>query len=211
MNHPNLPIDPRPRVRRTISQLLEDFLDGLQGEDFTLVQLLAALGPRAYGMTILIFALPNMVLGGVPGVSTVLTLPILLLAIQMMIGLNRPWVPKFAANISFERKNFALMVEKSKPYLNRIERFFRPRWMWLTGTYAKHVLGAFCIIVSLVLMLPVVFGNFLPSTALALVAIGLIERDGFCIVGGALFGLAGTIYAMVFYGSIAQFLLHVVH
>lgn len=208
MNQSNLPIEIRPRHRRTISALLEDYIAEVKNERFTLAEFLSALGPRAHGVTIIIFALPNLILGGIPGVSTVLGFPIFLLAMQMMLGFNRPWVPKFLGRIEFKRSSFQTVVGKAAPYLNKVERLFRPRWMLLTGRYAKHFLGALCIIVTLVLMLPVLFGNFMPALGLTLIGIGLIERDGFCIIGGLLAGIASMVYATLFYGSIMKALLY---
>jgi hypothetical protein len=64
------------------------------------------------------------------------------------------------------------------------------------------VIGAFCLILSIVLVLPVPLGNMLPGIALCLIALGVLERDGLWIAGGVGVGLIalliawGVIYAL---------------
>ena len=45
-------------------------------------------------------------------------------------------------------------------------------------------MGAVCLLLSLILVLPIPFGNMLPSLAICIIALGMLERDGAWILGG---------------------------
>ena len=53
-------------------------------------------------------------------------------AVQLAIGLPRPWLPRFLAARSLSRTDFARMIERVEPYLMRVERLLAPplrgRW-----------------------------------------------------------------------------------
>jgi hypothetical protein len=57
--------------------------------------------------------------------------------------------------------------------------------------------GAVCLILAVIITLPVPLGHMLPGTAISLLALGLIERDGLAIgIGVATAGLALVIVAV---------------
>jgi hypothetical protein len=51
-------------------------------------------------------------------------------------------------------------------------------------------------------MVPVPFGNALPSFGIAVVAAGLLQKDGVAIAIGSLIGIAGTVYVLAVIGGI---------
>lgn len=73
---------------------------------------------------------------------------------------------------------------------------------FLSSRLAEKVLGVFCLSLALILILPIPLGNMLPSLAIALIGLGLLERDGLWIVLDIGTGLAivfivsGVIWAM---------------
>ena len=83
------PAAARPRVRRT-SEVLREAVLAEPGERISVEQLDRALGRRAYGALMLLFALPNLVPVMPPGVSSVLSLPLLLLSVQLAAGRVAP-------------------------------------------------------------------------------------------------------------------------
>jgi hypothetical protein len=87
-------------------------------------------------------------------------------------------------------------------YLSMMERWLKPRWAWLTSDLMERVIGVWLVFLTLVLLVPVPFGNALPSFAIAIVAAGLIEKDGAAIVVGSLIGIAGTFYVVILLGGL---------
>jgi hypothetical protein len=192
-----------PTASRTSSILL-DFARRFPGERVRLQDLSQLLGNRSFGFLLFIFALPNTLpMIGIPGVSTLTGLPLVLIALQMMVGLPRPWLPKWLLSRSLHINDFRRLIEKTAPWLQKIEYLMRPRWLALTTLQGERFLGAFCLILGIVLSLPLPFGNLLPAIAVALIALGLIEKDGVVISAGMVFGvislfvLWGVLWAVV--------------
>jgi hypothetical protein len=154
-------------------------------------------------LLLLVFALPNTVPLGIPGLSTLTGVPLTLVALQMIVGMRAPYLPRWLAQRSIARESFTRLIEATAPWLRRLERFMRPRWLGLTGLAGERTLGAFCFLLALVLVLPIPFGNWLPSIAIALMALGLIEKDGALMSAGVVVGLlslallSGVLWAML--------------
>ena len=83
------------------------------------------------------------------------------------------------------------------------EKLLRPRWSWLVGPRAEHVLGALTLVLAVVITLPIPFGNMLPAFAICLIALGVLERDGLWACFGILVGaLALLLSATVAYAML---------
>lgn len=200
---------PRPHRPRA-ADLLEEFITNFQGSTITLADLLNALGHRAFGVAMLVFALANLLIANIPGISTVLGLPLILISTQMVMGHTKPWLPKRLAERAFKRVTFERMIKRSVKVLRSIEKLIKPRLLALSEHKAERYLGAIACAMSVVLALPIVFGNWLPAWGLAFIALGMIERDGLFIILGWLLGLLATAYAVAFYTGFAYMLKWVV-
>lgn len=190
-----LPRAPKPKA----AEVLEEFLANSTGDTVTLGDLMAALGGRAFGVAIFVFAVANLLIANLPGMSTILGIPVVLIAAQIMLGLERPWLPQALAQKQIKRTTLAKMTREMTRVLRKLERFIKPRWLVLSEKRAERILGAYCFLIGLVLTLPIVFGNWLPSWALAFMALGLIEKDGVFISIGMAIGLLAISYAVAFY------------
>ena len=163
--------------------------------------LLQALGDRALGALLFVFAVPN-VLPVPPGTSAILGAPLVFLAAQLAIG-RGPWLPALIADRSMGRAEFGTLMARIAPWLERAERLLRPRMSWLAAPPMEYGLGLICLALSIVLVLPVPLGNMLPALAISLLALGILERDGVWVLAGlgtaAVAGtvVSGVVYAMV--------------
>ena len=166
-------------------QRVSDLLDHLSRtwphERVSLGDVTRLLGERGYGVLMFVLALP----GAVPGVASIAAIPLTLVAVQLAIGLPRPWLPRVLAARSLSRAEFARMVERVAPYLRRIERLLRPRFMLLTGRIGERLIGLMCLILALLLTVPILF-NWPLVVPIALMALAVLERDGvFAVIGFA--------------------------
>ena len=182
---------PKPR-RPTLSAVLTALASDWDQPRISVAQLMAALEDRGLIGLLLILAIAN-VIPNPPGTSAVLGLPMLYLSWQMMHG-GMPWLPRFLAARSFDIEFFRAVVTRAMPHLNRVERLLRPRLPVLSGPRAMTLLGAVCVLLSVVLVLPIPFGNLLPAAAIAIIALGALERDGIWIAGGVIFGITSTVF-----------------
>ena len=180
-----------------LSQELLHLASTATAERITLQDLLDGIKSHARPTLLILFALPNTI-PSIPGTSAITGLPLVYLTLQMMLG----WpiqLPGFIGNRIFKRADLLAVLRRAEPWLARIERILTPRWRALSTARAERLLGAFCLALSLLIMAPVPFGNILPSITIILIALGMMERDGYFIaaglaVGTAAWGLVGALY-----------------
>ena len=113
-----------------------------------------------------------------------------------------PGCPDSCGGRSFNRETFANIVSYVVKYLSKIEAYLKPRWAFLTAGFMDRVIGIYMTFLTIVLLVPVPFGNALPSFGMAIMAAGLLEEDGLAIIVGALIGLAGTVYVIAVVGGL---------
>lgn len=171
-----------PEGRLPLSAMLHALAHDDSRERIAVGDLLAALGDRALAALLFVFAVPN-VLPVPPGTSAVLGAPLVFLAAQLAFG-RRPWLPAVIARRTMTRADFAALVRRIGPWLARAERLLRPRVEQLAMPPMEHLVGAVCLLLAVVLVLPVPLGNMLPALAISLLALGILERDGLWILAG---------------------------
>ncbi len=181
----------KPRHER-LSRALTRIAQEAQGERITLGDLLAALRARAFGAMLLVFAFPNM-LPSPPGLAAVLGLPLVVLSALMMTG-REPWLPEFIARRGLQTATFRTMIDRATPWIQRAERLLRNRLLPLTGAVGQRAFGALCLLLALVLMLPVPFGNLMPALAISVLSLGLLERDGAWVLGGFVVSVGAVLW-----------------
>jgi hypothetical protein len=192
-----------------ISDQLNAFAAARANGRVSLGDLATEFGDRAFAVLILILSLPNAVgLGAIPGLSTVFGVPQIFIGLQMMFGRERLWLPAVAARRSISGADFKRAVDKATPALRRIEGGLRPRLLVVSSPAFERVLGFGFVVLAAIVSLPIPFGNQPPAVASAVAALGLIERDGVCILGGFVLGLMATAIALavVFGGAAVLYL-----
>jgi hypothetical protein len=185
---------PRGPPAKKLSEILMQLAADTGRERVAIGELKEALQGRAFGALMLIFAFPN-ILPSPPGLAGILGLPLVFLSAQMMAG-RPPWLPQFIANRSMPRSSFAAVFDRAAPWVARAERMLRHRLAFLTWGPSQQALGAVCLMLSLLLMLPVPFGNMAPSIAICLIALGVLERDGVWVIAGLVASIGATIWVV---------------
>lgn len=186
---------------RPLSQVLPELAAVGQGDRVSIGEMLAALDFRARGALMTLLAIPN-TLPGIPGTSFVTGLPLALLTFQMALG-RPPRLPAFISRRTLPRAGLAAVLNRAAPWLARGERHLRPRLPLLVSAPAERAIGILTVILSLIVMLPVPFGNMLPALAIIAFALALMEKDGaFTIVGLVLSALALGVVTFVMWALV---------
>jgi hypothetical protein len=163
----------------------------------SLRQLLAALGEQGLLVFCGVLAAPFLLPVTVPGMSTVLGLPMLLIGFAVMVS-RVPWLPERLLNHSLPAVTVRGVLHKVRGWAERFEHLVRPRWLGLTGgRVINAVNGALVILAVVLLMAPiplVPFVNSIPALAVLLLCFGMAERDGFVIAIGYFTTLVATVY-----------------
>ncbi|KTD32017.1 exopolysaccharide biosynthesis protein [Legionella israelensis] len=169
--------------RRSSDILLLIASDKSAGKTVSYRYLFNMLGERAFGLVLLFFALPSALpLSAIPGVALVFSIPLALCSLQMILGRQTLWIPGIIARRSVEHETLKKMIEKALPFLVKMEQLLRPRLVFLFRRPIEMVTG-FCIfILSILLMLPIPFSNFILSGLIILFSLGFIEKDGLFIL-----------------------------
>jgi hypothetical protein len=180
---------------RKVSEILAT-LRANANERVKLADIVAELGERAFGVAMLLFSLPNAVgIGVIPGISTLFGVPQIILALQMLAGFERPWLPVWLLEKSIARADFERMIDKGLPILIRVERYLKPRAAALTGPLVERLMGLVFLVLAAVVSLPIPLGNQPPAVAMAVVALGLTARDGVFVAAGCVMGVAAVAIA----------------
>jgi hypothetical protein len=187
--------------RLPLSQVLHVLADDTIRERISTGDLLAALGDRAIGALLFIFAFPN-VLPTPPGTSAILGAPLLFLAAQLAFGLQ-PWLPAIITKRSMSRDDFQTLIRRIGPWLARAEKLLKPRMSSLALPPMEYLIGLVCLLLAALLVLPIPLGNMLPALAISLIALGVLERDGLWVLAGmvtaglAIMVVSGVVFALI--------------
>ncbi len=184
-----------------LSTVLAALADDCAPERVSVADLLVALGDRALGALLFVFAFPN-VLPMPPGASAVFGAPLVFLAAQLALGM-RPWLPALIQRRSMAKRDFAALVWRVNPWLIRAERLLRPRFSAFAHPPMEYLIGAICLLLALIVLLPIPLGNMLPALAICLLGLAVLSRDGICALLGLLAAAAalalvsGVVWAML--------------
>jgi len=166
----------------SVSEILDQIGAG-KARKVSVADILDAFGDRAFGALIFVFAAPLM-LPMPPGASAILGAPLMFITAQWMLGRRTLWLPQALLDRTMSMSDFRAVTTKMKPYLQRLERRMRPRLTFMYNRFGDRLLGAVCFALSIIVFLPIPFGNMLPSLAIAAFAIGAAERDGLAAIVG---------------------------
>lgn len=173
---------------RSLSATLSGLASDQNRERISVRDIFEAMGDRAFGALMLVFALPN-VIPTPPGTSVILGGPLIFLTAQLALGM-KPWLPRFIADRSMSRSDFSSLAGRIAPWLNRAERLLKPRMRFLTRPPLENLAGIVCFVLAVILTLPIPLGNMLPALAICFFALAILERDG-------LFAILGHVVAVV--------------
>lgn len=181
---------------RPFSQVLED-IGQKDDPKLYLGELVNAFGERGFGALMLFLGLVSAVIGAIPGSTTVLGLPILIIAFQLVIRQDQLWLPKWALASSIGRSDYREAIAGVLPRLRRLERWSRPRLSVMTSEISEVLIGLACMILCSILVLPIPGGNLIPSLIIVAFGFGLVQRDGLAVLAAwtaiALVCIAGLI------------------
>lgn len=177
-----------PNATKQTSDLLEEAIVSFDAETVPLGALVDVLAERAFGMVLLVLALPCAIpfLYGVP---QAMSLPMVFIAVQLAAGRRTLWLPGALRDRTLKKESLVDMMARAKPWLERFEKISKPRLGALTRRPMEQVIGLLFVLFSLTIMVPLPLTNTLPGIAIAIASLGFIERDGVLVFLGTLLGV----------------------
>ena len=183
--------EPKEAQPRSVSRVLLDVANERR-ERVSIGDLERALHGRSFGPFMVVFALPNL-LPFPPGTSTILGIPLLFIAWQLVIGRREVWLAPFLRKRSISHLRYRTMLARALPRLRRIERMMRPRrWPFAPGEGGR-IIGLFALTMAVMTVVPLPFANWLPAAASLCVGIAMTARDGVWLWAGVAVGVVALV------------------
>jgi hypothetical protein len=171
------------------SQRLDRLARDAEGAAVTLDWIFGQLRERAFGLVLLVLALPCCIpfLYGIP---QIVALPLLFVSAQLVIGRRLPWLPRRLGARTVSSGALLSIAQRAGPWLVRIEAVSRPRLVALTHAPLDQLVGLALLVFSASILVPLPATNTVPGIAVVIVAMGLLQRDGVLVILGGLLGTA---------------------
>lgn len=182
-----------------ITKKLHALIRSLPPTGVTLSELIHRVGSDGLLILTALLTLVFIIPVSIPGVSTVFGAAILLIAVSRLFG-RELWIPARLKHKTIGTKKLRPVLRKALSWLHKIERVSRPnRIQWLVAEGPMEQLNNSALILGAVLlMVPfgfIPFSNTFPALALLFMAIGLLQRDGVCV----LLGYVGNVATMIYF------------
>lgn len=181
--------EPGDSAEMAISERLASLATEAPGERVTLGWILDQLHERAFGLFLLILALPCCIpfLYGIP---QIVSLPLVFVSAQIVLGRRVPWLPEKLRGRAVAVSSLADLAARAGPRLKWLEALSRPRFSVLTRPPMDRVVGLALLLFSASIMVPLPATNTVPGFAVVVVAMGLLQRDGVLVAVGSVLGTA---------------------
>lgn len=167
-----------PRVSDLLTATLRDWPE----ERISFGALVDATQGRGFGALVVLVSLPCLIPLPVGFSGPLFGGMLCLLACQMILGFEHPWLPAWMRRISMTRETAAKFVGRLDPWLHRLERLCHPTWPWALTKNGQRVVGGFLILTGIALAMPVPLTNIPIALVMIGYGVGLMERDGRLLV-----------------------------
>ena len=185
----------------SVAGKLDKVIATLPPDKVTVAEIRDLVGDDAVLLLTLLLCIIFMVPVSIPGVSTVFGAAILLSGVSRLLG-QKLWLPSRVARRELQADKVKSGLSKGSTWMHRIEGISRPHrmeWVFLAGS-GNTISNLALILGAVLLMAPfgfVPFSNTLPALALMLLAMGMLQRDGLCVLLGHLTNLLTMAYFAV--------------
>jgi hypothetical protein len=149
---------------------LREFLEGLEG--------------RSYAFAILALNVPNVIPTGIPWLSTITGVPMILLLAQYFAGRPVPSLPDMIGKRGLPRGKLQDFLGRARRFIRWLETTVHARYEWWVGGLPRRLLIMAWTANIVILALPIPFDNLFPAYAILFFCFALIEDDGLMAICG---------------------------
>jgi hypothetical protein len=178
------------------TEILENVVSKTSADKIPIRDLIEAMDVGGFGLIMTIVSLPILI-PLPPPFPSLISIPMMIFSFQLMLGFESPKLPKRFSNISIKRSILATIIEKSSPYIRKAESLVHPRLLILSDQFFKRIIGFFCFIFAMSVLLPLPLSNLIPGLGYLLASFGLLGRDGLIIILGLVVGCIGTLFTII--------------
>ncbi|PTN11480.1 exopolysaccharide biosynthesis protein [Nitrosomonas aestuarii] len=183
---------------RSTSELLETVVIVYRSDTLTVGEIKNSLHERGFGVLLAIAALPLCLPVPVPpGYTTFFAIPLFIFSVQMIIGMQAPWLPAWIEKKKIKRTSLEKLIAKASPWLKKIEKKLQPRLTYISVHTWERIIGIFSFVFALSISLPIPLTNFPPGWGILIMSLGLLSKDGITILIGMIVGTIGVGITMI--------------
>ena len=175
---------------------LEGMFAGPRDSVLTLDEFLGGLQGRSYAFAILALNIPNCIPTGIPWLSTITGVPMLLLLVQFFAGRPVPALPGKIGRRGLPRGKLQACLSRARRTIRWLEDTVHARHEWWVIGMARRLLLLAWSANILLLALPIPFDNLFPAYAILFFCFALIEDDGLMAIMGWLLTLITAIWTI---------------
>ncbi|GAA0617438.1 hypothetical protein GCM10009547_19590 [Sporichthya brevicatena] len=188
---------------------LSDRLDAWLGDDEpkTLGGLLKHFGQQAFAVAFVLLMMPSALPIPTAGITHVLEAATLLLALQLVVGRDEPWLPRRVRDKELK----SLQSEKARRRLvtplEKVEKIARPRFARTVQSNAGRIVFGLIVVLFVIgaIVAPPFSGlDTLPSAGIVLVSLGVLFGDAILVGVGVLAGVGGMALIVALAGTVAS-------
>lgn len=166
-----------------LNQLLDRIDDSAtDNEHVTVEEILDAVGRRSFGPLLLVAGLVTLapLIGDIPGVPTIMGVTVFLIAVQLLVGRQQFWLPRWLLDRSISADKLTRAVQRMRKPARFVDRFVRARLTPLTTGPMIRVIAVVCMLIAMAMppMELVPFSANGAGAALTAFGLALIARDG---------------------------------
>jgi hypothetical protein len=185
---------------RSLLATLDRLFAGPRDSHLTIADFLEGLETRSYPFIVAALALPCCIPTGIPLISTVTGIPMILVVAQAFLGRTTPWLPASIGRYALSRSRLQDFLARMRPRLERIEAAIHPRYSWWVTGIPRRLMHVACAVDIVILALPIPFDNLFAAWAILSFCLALLEDDGLMAMLGwlmTLVTLAWTAFLLV--------------
>lgn len=181
-----------PKLSKELNRF---FFEEKRGDTVTLENVLDLAGERIFGFLFVILSLPSALPLPAPIISIPFGIIMIVLAVQLIIGREEPWLPAKFAKRPIKLETAQKFVKAGIPFLQKIEAVSRPRLPFICTTIpGKVIIGIAIALMSICMMIPIPTTNTLPAIGIFVTGFGLLEDDGAISLGGLTICVIAAVY-----------------
>ena len=173
------------------TKAIEDVVNSSSNDRVSINDVINAMDAVGFGLVMMIFAF-GIIIPTPPPFPSIISVPLVIFSFQMFAGFSSPRLPKKFANLSVKRSVLALLVQKSSSLIRKIERFLKPRYLFMTKPIAERITGFFMLFFSSFILLPIPLSNYIPGLGILISSFGMLSKDGLVVILGIAVGCFGV-------------------
>ena len=183
----------------SLAEIVERLTEAADAGQLDIACLMEVTGRRGLGAMLL---LPCLLIlspfGLLPGVPAIMALVMMAIALHMVVGARRLWLPQRLGRVRFPQDAMADGLRRIAPYAGRVDSWMTVRLAWFADSRIATLLAALTILAMSLLVLLVGFVPGLPAlmaVGVLLCALGLAAHNSLILIAG--YALGGAIFTGV--------------